>query len=1067
VPIAGAFLTVLLLLRGVLFHPGFVVYRDLFPGQLHYPYLWHPQGSFLALENYKFVTFTGPFLPFRALGPEVYEKVVYAAAVAVAFIALYVAAYRLLGQLRGRTFSAPVRHAASLLAALTYVANPAAANILCDFSLFVGYAFAPLWLVIFMEMLAGTRRRGPAVILVALLWWLSAIKAHWILFGALSLVPPLVAWGVRHRGRLHLQLWRGNLVSTIVITLLYLLASAYWLIPFVQASGERFVGSTAPMTYETVAYLSHAPWRDTVRLLGLLQAWPYIPFAPPTPVLSIPWTLASWAIPALAVAAILWFRRHWQIWALVLFAAVGIVLTKGVAPPLGGLYTALVFGDLTPPAFRWLFRVSSKWNVFLSLGYSWLVAFALAELLSRIDWHRWRRVRHDQPGSRALLAVAAYLIALPLFAWPAFSGDFNGALSPVHLPDALTQANAWLAGQEADFKAHWIPVTNGRELSWNPRPSGDLYTSLSAKPSIGTNWNRHPVLFYSYAYDALANDRILNFGKLLSFLNTRYVAYHDDIETSHIHTGVEPVAVLIESGEEALTTQLNAQQDMRLAWEQDFVSIYETSDAALPLFVPERLFLSTADLTVLTSLGALQQFQPAREGILFDGSREAGTFPAQVDGLILGHDAADHLAFAMLPAERIISPAGATLHSDVAQDWSRLDIYQFDWQMLLRDYGLYYWGFDYGQGMVAHASDLHGATQGTTSPSRPVLRIPVHAPASGQYQLWVRYLRHARAPEIRLSVDGGPQRVLTGQDPVTRFVWEMAATVELAAGEHIVTLENRAGLSAINALALLSEAEMADLRARAGALAAAVPNIYMLEAEADFDVAGADPAPQTKVLSAGRGVALGARAAISTTLDLAAPGDYTVAVRASLTAESGTLTATLGTSPGVQFPPVQDATRGELEWLTAGPIHLDAGTVPIRLEASESAVLDAFMLYTHSAAPAPEALFQPGTPPAEISYTQIDPTRYRVRVRAEHPFMLALAETYDPLWVARGPDLQVSSVPLFGVVNGFYLDRTGSYELTIEYQPQQGARLGAVFSTVVVMGLVPLLWLTWRGRREA
>ena len=119
------------------------------------------------------------------------------------------------------------------------------------------------------------------------------------------------------------------------------------------------------------------------------------------------------------------------------------------------------------------------------------------------------------------------------------------------------------------------------------------------------------------------------------------------------------------------------------------------------------------------------------------------------------------------------------------------------------------------------------------------------------------------------------------------------------------------------------------------------------------------------------------------------------------------------------------------------------------------------------AAPAPEALFQPSAPPAEISYTQIDPTRYQVRVRAARPFMLALAETYDPLWVARGPDLQVSSVPLFGVVNGFYLDRTGSYELTIEYQPQQGARLGAVFSSIIVMGLVPLLWLSWRVGREA
>ena len=100
------------------------------------------------------------------------------------------------------------------------------------------------------------------------------------------------------------------------------------------------------------------------------------------------------------------------------------------------------------------------------------------------------------------------------------------------------------------------------------------------------------------------------------------------------------------------------------------------------------------------------------------------------------------------------------------------------------------------------------------------------------------------------------------------------------------------------------------------------------------------------------------------------------------------------------------------------------------------------MLYTSGAALTPDELFPETRPPAEISYDQIDPTRYRVRVRAERPFLLALAETYDPLWVASGPDFKVSSVPLYGVVNGFFLNRTGAYEIIVEYQAQQWARFG-------------------------
>lgn len=1052
-----ALLTLLVLLRRLIFTPGYVIYRDLYPGQLHYPYLWHPQGSFLAIENYKFVTFTGIFLPLRAFGLDVYEQVVYASAMAVAYVALYVAVFQLLDHINGGSFSLRARHLASAIAALTYVANPAAANIFFDFSLFVGYAFAPFSLLIFMRILDAQRRRGPAIVAVAVVWWLSAIKAHWIVFGALLLIPPLAVWSVWHWRSCG---WRGlirNLAATAAIVGLYLLFSAYWLIPFVQASRHRFVGSYAPITSEAIAYLSSASLRDTARLLGTFQAWPYVRFEPPAPWLALPWTLASWAIPAMVLAALVWFRRHWQTWTLAAFAFCGIFLAKGVAPPLGGLYTFLVFGDLTPPAFRWLFRVASKWNVFLSLGYSGLVAFALAELVTRIRWRSWRHLWNDGRSVGALLTLGGYLIALLLFAWPSFTGDFRGALVPVPLPDPLLKANQWLAQQGDGFKVNWMPVTNGRELRWNERPSGALYTSLSSQPSIATTWNRHPVLYYSYAYDALADSRVANFGKLLSVLNTRFVAYHEDIVTGHIHEGMEPVAVLIESGEEELTAQLAEQHDMRLAWQDDFVSIYETAEFADPLFVPQRVFLATGDLTLLTSLSVLDSFQSFEDAVVFDASRNASTLPLAVDGLLLGHDAPAHLAFALLPVERLLTPAGETQHSAVTEAWSRFDIYQFDWQAVLRDHGIYHWGFDYGQGMVAHANDvrLAGRSAGrTTSPSP--LQVSVHVPERGLYRLWIRHLRHPRAAELLISVDGQSHAVVFGDDPVTGFVWEDTGAVELTAGNHVVSLQNRNGFTALNTLALIPEGEMEVLRTRSQTLATRVPNIYLLEAEADFDVSQVEAAREATALSAGRAIVLNAHNVISTTLDLLVPGDYTVAIRGVVPPDAAPLTVTLGTTQLYLEP---QTTGADLAWLTADPVRLNSGPTQVYVQAAGEAVMDACILYTNSAASTPDALFQETSPPAEISYELIDPTRYRVRVRAEHPFVLALAETYDPLWVVSGPDLQVPSVPLYGVINGFFLNRTGSYEIIVEYQAQQWARFGTLLTSAAVIAVGPLVLL--------
>lgn len=1058
-PLVGASLTVLVILRRLIFTPGYVIYRDLFPGQLYYPSLWHPQGSFLAMENYKFVTFTGIFLPLRAFGLDVYEKAVYVSIMAISFVALYTAVFRLLGHIRDGEISLCVRHLASALAALTYVANPAAANIFFDFSLFVGYAFAPLTLLIFLEMLAGRQRRGPAILSVAALWWLSAIKAHWIVFGALLLLLPLMLWSTWYwRRRDWHQLGRA-VTATAVIFAVYLLLSAYWLIPFVQASQERFVGSYAPMTLESIAYLSHTPLRDTIRLLGMFRVWPYVRFESPTSLLALPWSLASWAIPALVLAAIIWFKRHWQIWTLALLASVGVFLAKGVAPPGGNVYVSLVFGNLTSPALRWLFRVSSKWNVFVSLGYSGLVAFALVELMTRIHWRSWRRPWDDRQSAMALLAVVGYLIALPLYAWPSFTGDFGGALIPVPLPDSLLAANQWLAQQAGDAKVNWMPITNGRELYWNERPSGDLYTSLSSRPSIGTNWNRHPVLYYSYAYDALANDQIANFGKLLSGLNTRFVAHHDDVKTGHIHTGVEPVVVLIESGERELTTQLAKQRDMRLVWQEGYVSIYEATGVAAPLFAPQRVFLTTSDLTLLTSLSALDGFQPARDAIIFDASRNSGRFPLTVDGLILSRDAPNHLAFAFLPVERLLAPADHTQHNAVTEAWSRLDIYQFDWQFVLRNHGVRHWGFDYGQGVAAHTSDVCLDNSRAGPNACPLLQIPARVPERGVYHLWIRHLRHPRAAELRVSLDGQLHAVLTGGDPLTGFVWEDAGRVELTAGEHVIGLQNEDGFTSVNALALISKDEMADLRGRGRMLAARVPNIYLLEAETDFYPGRAKITREETAFSAGGAVTLNAQAAVSTTLHLLTPGDYTVATRASVLSDVVPLTITLGTTPLALVPQTPYTNP---VWLTTGPVYLDEEFVPITIQAASDVAVDAFMLYTNSTADMPEELFEQTDPPAEISYEQISPTRYRVRVRAERPFVLALAETYDPLWVASGPNVQVPSMPLYGVINGFFLDRTGVYEINVEYQAQRWARLGTLLTSVVAIMIGPLVLLMRR-----
>lgn len=86
-----------------------------------------------------------------------------------------------------------------------------------------------------------------------------------------------------------------------------------------------------------------------------------------------------------------------------------------------------------------------------------------------------------------------------------------------------------------------------------------------------------------------------------------------------------------------------------------------------------------------------------------------------------------------------------------------------------------------------------------------------------------------------------------------------------------------------------------------------------------------------------------------------------------------------------------------------------------------------------------------------IEYKKISPTSWKVNVNSTRPFVLSLAETFDSGWVASSGNYQVSSKPLYGVINGFYIDKVGTYTLNIEYRPQKLFEIGLTISIVTII----------------
>jgi hypothetical protein len=116
--------------------------------------------------------------------------------------------------------------------------------------------------------------------------------------------------------------------------------------------------------------------------------------------------------------------------------------------------------------------------------------------------------------------------------------------------------------------------------------------------------------------------------------------------------------------------------------------------------------------------------------------------------------------------------------------------------------------------------------------------------------------------------------------------------------------------------------------------------------------------------------------------------------------------------------------------------------------------------------------------PASITnYNKINPTRYEISINnATRPYLMSFAESYDPLWVAsyntreNGVDhfdksqIKKRSVPVFSIINGFYINKTGDYVITIEYEPQRWLAEGATISAFALICILIFILISIRRK---
>jgi hypothetical protein len=102
----------------------------------------------------------------------------------------------------------------------------------------------------------------------------------------------------------------------------------------------------------------------------------------------------------------------------------------------------------------------------------------------------------------------------------------------------------------------------------------------------------------------------------------------------------------------------------------------------------------------------------------------------------------------------------------------------------------------------------------------------------------------------------------------------------------------------------------------------------------------------------------------------------------------------------------------------------------------------------------------------DLVYEKISPTLWKATLNISQPSMLVFTESYDPLWTARINGEKIRPILLYAVINGFWIEKTGILDITIEYEPQCWFDMGSAISVITLIVCTTYLTHDWTKNKD-
>jgi hypothetical protein len=797
-------------------------------------------------------------------------------------------------------------------------------------------------------------------------------------------------------------------------------------------------------------------------------------------------------IPLFAFVSFLFYKRNWM---LISYGTLFIIsiLPFFLRSPFKQLHYWLFFNTPFGFAFR-TWRVS---DAYIALSLSVLIAFSLYYLLEKLS---------NKRKYLALPIIIGLMFIFFIYSWPLFTGDVNGRLTPIRVPNEYFEAYSFLSNQTGNNRVIYVPefIYSGIDSPLKPFWSSKLgaiqefLTFSSLKPTFWpVGWWGH---FYDFTLSPFYHSLIrLNstdtLSHFLQWANIKYVAIHNDVPA-------------LEEVVKNYVNFLNHSSHFKLVFYNNFTYIFENKLSKKRIeALPQAILVSGGYRVIDKFYKALNNLNISYSFIFVDQGISSNLLDSV--RLILTDKPKEQLINDLLftivgnkNSTYVISPYRYVIEHEPNKKWSRasyLDPHQQVWHPYV-NWQDYAWDFDYMKGIVF------------TINSNDSIEIPFIVNKSEEYVIMLRLMSCDKCGEINVTIDNVSFTIKT-LDEYNGFYWHKLELF-LGSDKHSIKITNKRGFNAILVIYVIPKGDytkaLEKITDYLNSRQIINLNINIIEN------------PSFEKSSIGwkmdENIAKDSKFKMDFDNLISYHGNFSLRVITNYTKtwygwswiRSNWTNVTRGEKYYLithmraenvnashivleaydqpnnrifQLAQVSPAEYGSFDWriykymfeipenVTKIRIVLNAGwsnkngtqattwfddikLIPIK---SKYNILD---------------LPEENEILVSINYSKINPTLWKVQVNATKPFMLSFAESYDPLWEARvykdGKLVEkVKPIPLYGVINGFWINTTGdNLEIVIRYKPQDWFEVGLVISGITFASCLFYLFYDWRRSKR-